>query len=57
MAMMTTMIADLKSNLCQSHLDSVSRVEEILLSRVNTLLDSRIPAHELVNQMTYTNTA
>jgi hypothetical protein len=55
MAMMTTMITDLKSNLCQSHSDSVARLEEILLSRVNTLLDSRLPAHESVNQMTYTN--
>ena len=57
MAMMTTMIGDLQSNLCQSHSDSIARLEEIIFSRVNTLLDSRIPAQESVCQMAYTNSA
>ena len=54
---MTTMIADLKSNICESHSNSVARLEEILLSRVNTLLDSRIPPQDSGNQMTNTHTA
>jgi hypothetical protein len=56
MALLQSMILELKTNIVQSNADSVARIEEVLLNRVHALFDSRIPAHNALSSVSSTDT-